>query len=56
MKAQDNHSNGVWEPALEALNLILSRMEKNPTYAQVSEVLECMQEFIEEFCTITTQK
>lgn len=56
MKAQDNHSNIVWETALKALNVILSEIEENPTYAQVSEVLDCMREFTEELCTITTQR
>lgn len=53
MKAQDNHSNVVWEPALDALRLIVSRIEGTPTYAQVQEVLDCMREFAEEFCTMT---
>lgn len=45
----------TFKPAAKALDAIIEEM-KNPTYAQVSEVLDCMRDFAEYFCVFTFQK
>lgn len=45
----------AFEPAAKALDAIIKEM-KNPTYAQVEEVLDCMRDFAKHFCAFTIQK